>query len=280
MSDASVDYVRGDVVVAMMSFSAAESGAGGSGTRTPSKRLRPKGVAPSPNRLGRGVLDGAFAVLDALASADNGLGLTALAGASGLAKTSAYRLAEQLVVLGAVQRRGHRYYVGARIGRIGQCWQPDPVLRAAAQSPVHTLAVQIRATASLRVLHGDSLRMICTTAPHGRAYIPQPADRESTARTATGRLLFAASAQPQRTLPDCWTSREWRRLRQTVRDMNATVIDHHDALPGVCCVSAPVWSPAGECLGAVTAIVTAKNPAPGLSELVVRAARTIEPRLR
>src|SRR4029450_3123589 len=56
---------------------------------------------------GRGVLDGAFAVLEAIADADGGLGLTALAGASGLAKTSAYRLAEQLVALGAVQRVHH-----------------------------------------------------------------------------------------------------------------------------------------------------------------------------
>ena len=54
---------------------------------------------------GRGVLDGAFAVLDALAQADEGLGLTALARASGLAKTSVHRLAEQLVTLGAMQSK-------------------------------------------------------------------------------------------------------------------------------------------------------------------------------
>jgi hypothetical protein len=52
---------------------------------------------------GRTVLDGAFSVLDALARADDGLGLTALARASGLAKTSAHRLTEQLVALGAVE---------------------------------------------------------------------------------------------------------------------------------------------------------------------------------
>ena len=50
----------------------------------------------------RTVLDGAFSVLDALAHAEEGLGLTALARVSGLAKTSAHRLAEQLVALGAV----------------------------------------------------------------------------------------------------------------------------------------------------------------------------------
>src|SRR5271170_2552034 len=61
---------------------------------------------------GRGVLDGAFAVLDALADADEGLGLTALARVSGLAKSSAHRLSEQLVTLGALQCFAHRYYVG------------------------------------------------------------------------------------------------------------------------------------------------------------------------
>ena len=58
-----------------------------------------------------------------------------LARATGLAKTSAYRLAEQLVSLGAVQRSDHRYYLGARIGRLGRLWQPDPVMRRAAQAP-------------------------------------------------------------------------------------------------------------------------------------------------
>src|SRR5271165_5485126 len=120
---------------------------------------RPPGVA-------RGVLDGAFAVLDALAHADEGLGLTALARASGLAKTSVHRLAEQLVMLGAVQCVEHRYYVGPRMLRIGQRWQPDPLLRRFAQTPVHALAMYSRAMASLRVLHEHRLRYICAAVPH------------------------------------------------------------------------------------------------------------------
>jgi DNA-binding IclR family transcriptional regulator len=229
---------------------------------------------------GRGVLDGAFAVLEALADADGGLGLTALAGASGLAKTSAYRLAEQLVALGAVQRVHHRYYIGARLGRIGQRWQPEPVLRQAAQAPVHTLAVQSRAMASLRILHGDGLRVICSTAPHGHAYLPTPADRESTARTATGRVLYATRAGTDGGLPGCWTAREWRQLRECIRDVHATVVDHQEAFPGICCVSAPVWWPNGSCAGAVTALLQAAKPTPNLRDLVVCAARRIGARLR
>jgi DNA-binding IclR family transcriptional regulator len=238
-------------------------------------------TGPAPAACaGRGVLDGAFAVLDALADADGGLGLTALAGASGLAKTSAYRLAEQLVALGAAQRCELRYYIGARIGRIGQRWQPDPVLRAAAQATVHTLALQSRATASLRILDEDRLRVICTTVPHGHAYLPSPAGRESTARTATGRVLYAAQSRTDGALPACWTPREWRQLRESIRDGHASVVDHQDAFPGICCVSAPLWWPNGTCAGAVTAALQAAKPPPNLRDLVVCAARTIGARLR
>jgi DNA-binding IclR family transcriptional regulator len=223
----------------------------------------------------RGVLDGAFAVLDALALADDGLGLTALACASGLAKTSAYRLAEQLVSLCAVQRMDQRYYVGARIGRIGQRWQPEPRLRRAAQGPVHALALQSGAGASLRIMHDGRLRMICATVRHGYAYIPSPADRESAARTATGRVLYAIQPASYAALPACWTRHQWRHLRESIRDQHATVVDHQEAFPGVCCVSAPVWWPDGNCAGAVTAQLQAAKPTPNLRDLVVCAARRI-----
>jgi DNA-binding IclR family transcriptional regulator len=228
----------------------------------------------------RGVLGGAFAVLEALAREDDGLGLTALARASGLAKTSAHRLAEQLVALGAVQRVEQRYYIGARIGRIGQHWQPDPRLRQAAQESVHALAVQSRAAASLRILHDDRLRVICTTVPHGHAYLPHPADRQSTARTATGRVLYAAQSAGSVALPDCWTLREWRQLRDCIHNLHATVVDHQEAFPGICCVSAPVWWPNGTCAGALTVLLSDAKPAANLPDIVVRAARRISTKLQ
>jgi DNA-binding IclR family transcriptional regulator len=235
------------------------------------------GLGPGPvaTAARRGVLDGAFAVLDALAQADQGLGLTALARASGLAKTSARRLAEQLVTLGAVQCVEHRYYIGPRMLRIGQRWQPDPLLRRFAQAPVHTLAVQSRAMASLRVLHEQRLRYICATVPHGHAYVPDPADPESIARTATGRVLYSTQRAGDATLPECWSRREWRNLRESLRDPRATVIDRQDAVTGICCASAPVWWPNGACAGAVTITVQANDLPAGLPGLVSHTARCI-----
>jgi DNA-binding IclR family transcriptional regulator len=213
--------------------------------------------------------------LDALAHADDGLGLTALAHASGLAKTSAHRLAEQLVALGAVERFDHRYYVGPRMMRIGQRWQPNPLLRRCAQEPVHTLAVQSRAMASLRILHERRLRYICAAVPRGHAYVPDHVDPESIARTATGRVLYAAQRRGDLALPDCWSQGEWRSLRDSIRDPRATVIDHQDAVAGMFCVSAPVWWPNGACAGAVTVTVQAEELPAGLPGLVSSSASRI-----
>jgi DNA-binding IclR family transcriptional regulator len=229
---------------------------------------------------GRTVLAGAFSVLDALAHADEGLGLTALAGSSGLAKSSAHRLAEQLVALGAVERVNHRYYVGPRMMRIGQHWQPEPLLRQCAQRPVHSLAVQSRAMASLRILNENRLRYICAAVPHGHAYMPDHLDPESIARTATGRVLYAAQPPGRVSLPDCWTRREWRDLRDSLADPRATVIDHQDAVPGICCISAPVWWPNGACAAAITVSVHANNPPVGLPNLVSRIASRISAALQ
>ena len=141
---------------------------------------------------------------------------------------------------------------------------------------MHTLAVQSRAMASLRILHEDRLRVICTTVPHGHAYLPHPADAESTARTATGRVLYATRTDTDAELPACWTAGEWHRLRASISDLHATVIDNQEAFPGVCCVSAPVWWPDGTCSGAVTVLLEGAKPAPNLPELVVHAARRIQ----
>ncbi|WP_369175456.1 helix-turn-helix domain-containing protein [Streptomyces sp. R28] len=66
--------------------------------------------------------------------------LTTLATAAGLPKTTARRLLEQLVELGAVERSGGVFRMGPRIFRLGASWQPSPGLLAAARRPVRELA--------------------------------------------------------------------------------------------------------------------------------------------
>lgn len=229
---------------------------------------------PTPTS-GRSVLEGAFAVLDALGRADGGLGLSDLSRESGLAKASAYRLAEQLVSLDAVRRFDRRYYVGARLGRIGQRWEPDPPLRTAARPWVHGLAVQSKAIVSMSILIEDRLQVVCGTAPRGHPRIAAPG-ADVIGRTATGQVLYAARHAGASADPDCLTTAEWNRLRSSIRELDATVVEKQAVLTGMCCVSAPAWYPNGRCAGAVTALVESATIPPALRDLVVRTARRID----
>ena len=68
---------------------------------------------------GRGVLEGAFALMEVLAQGDE-VGLTRLAADAELPKATAHRLLGQLVALGAVQSVSGRYRLGPRTFRLGQ----------------------------------------------------------------------------------------------------------------------------------------------------------------
>ncbi|ONI79900.1 hypothetical protein ALI144C_24540 [Actinosynnema sp. ALI-1.44] len=63
---------------------------------------------------GRGVLDGAFLLLEALARFGEA-GPTQLAAATGLPKATTHRLLDQLTGLGAVRREAGRYRIGSRM---------------------------------------------------------------------------------------------------------------------------------------------------------------------
>jgi DNA-binding IclR family transcriptional regulator len=234
----------------------------------------PDSTSRTAPRSSRAVLEGAFAVLDALARANAGLGLSDLSRQSGLAKASTYRLAEQLVGLGAVRRHERRYYIGARLGHIGQRWQPDPPLGIAARPWVHRLAVQSNAIVSMSILVEGQLQLVCATAPQRHPGIPAPG-HHVIGRTATGQVLYAARHAGAAADPDSLTPAEWNRLRSSIRELDAAVVDEQDVLPGVSCVSAPVWYPNGRCAGAVTALVESDTIPRTLRDLVVRTARGI-----
>lgn len=243
--------------------------------------VAPHGLLGQPviSPPGRGVLAGAFAVLDAITHAEDGIGLTALVQASGLAKTSAYRLAEQLVDLGAAERIGHRYYIGSRLAKYGRSWQPDPILRRAARDPLHALAAELRAGASVCVLQGGRIRVVTAAAPRGRAWPLNDMDPNTAARTAAGRILYGT--QPDDVaLPSYWNASEWQRLRETLREPHAIITEHRDAIPSVICVAAPIWHPNGRCAGVITCTIGAPALQAHRPDLVLRAARQIERNLQ
>lgn len=99
--------------------------------------------------------EGIFAVLESLERSIEGLGLTALASASGLPKATTHRLLEQLVELGAVEQHCGQYRIGPRMFRLGQAWQPHQRLHHAGKRALRNLAFVTKASAMLSVLYDN-----------------------------------------------------------------------------------------------------------------------------
>ncbi|GAB3003653.1 helix-turn-helix domain-containing protein [Amycolatopsis acidiphila] len=174
---------------------------------------------------GRGVLQGAFRVLEVLSGADSGAGLSELARAAGLPKATAYRLLEQLAELGAVRRHERRYFVGGLLARLGNAWQPNPVLQRASREPVRLLSALGTSVASdgERVRIVSANRGVVTDIPPVRPY------DEYSRKTAAGRLLLLA----RRTEPPADVAgADWRRELTGLRRSGTVAMTHEDVLAG------------------------------------------------
>jgi DNA-binding IclR family transcriptional regulator len=224
---------------------------------------------------GRGVLEGAFALLEALERVGES-GLTALAADSGLPKTSAHRLLEQLIVLGAVERSGGIYRMGARVFRLGRTWQPYPGLLAAANGPVRRLAENTGTTVAICVLR-EGRTMAVAGVPGEVAELTQlrPGTTWSWS-TAAGKVLVAAARTD---LPVDAMPSSWRWTAHEIRERGAA-FDHEELIPGVCCAAVPLRGPHGEVVASLCAMVPPGRELGTLADTLTLTARSIGEGLR
>ncbi|WP_405162560.1 helix-turn-helix domain-containing protein [Nocardia sp. NBC_01499] len=225
---------------------------------------------------GRGVLEGAFALLEALAHGDE-LGLTQLASTAGLPKATAYRLLNQLVVEGAVQRRSGRYQIGPRVFRLGQTWQPARLLRAASARPLGQLtAASDRGGFSLAVTDRGDTMLIGGIGRDIDEVFPLRAGVLLPSGTAAEQAL--AVGHPNHTPPEGFSAREWGRQVTLTRE-RGIAYDTDLSRFGLACVAAPVRGPAGEVVAALAGTVRELNRVPAMAEAVRRTAGLVSANL-
>ncbi|WP_433722343.1 helix-turn-helix domain-containing protein [Nocardia sp. CA-129566] len=225
---------------------------------------------------GRGVLEGAFALLEALTHGDE-MGLTQLATAAGLPKATAYRLLNQLVVEGAVQRRRGRYQIGPRVFRLGQTWQPARLLRAASAHPLAQLtAATERGGFSLAVTDRGHTMLIGGIGREIDEIFPLRAGVLLPPGTAAEQVLAVGHANPAP--PEGFSSREWSRRVSMTRERELAY-DTDLSRFGLACVAAPVRGPAGEIVATLAATVTELQRVPAMAEAILRAAGLVSANL-
>jgi IclR family transcriptional regulator, acetate operon repressor len=233
------------------------------------------GGRTAPALGGRSVLEGAFTLLDAVAKGGES-GLTRLAAATGLPKTTAYRLLEQLVALGAVERSGGTYRMGSRVFRLGQRWQPHPGLLTAASGPVHALARATGASVGICVLREGQTMAVGGVPGEVDELAPLRPSQTWPWTTAAGRILVAHTRPefPLGPLPA-----RWRQEAADLRD-HGVAIDREELIPGVCCVAAPVRDARGNAVAALCALIAPSPRLRRLEEAVTRLSRSISTTLR
>ncbi|MEU5401037.1 helix-turn-helix domain-containing protein [Streptomyces sp. NPDC005963] len=208
------------------------------------------GDALRPTR-GRGVVEGAFALLEALRRHGQGAGVTELAWECRVPKSTAHRLLDQLIAVGAVERHGDRYRVGSQLYRIGHAWQPHPGLRLAARLPLHRLRAATGASAVLTVLRDDLALTVSSIPGEVEPLVPVRDGMSFPLDTAAGRALRSGGARPQ------------------------AALDREDVVPGVCCAALPVRSPEGRTVAALAAMVPVGRRLEAVTQAVAEAGAAI-----
>lgn len=264
---------------------ASAAGAVEAPARQPEHRYEPPAARatpyPPPARAasdggGRSVLEGAFALLGAVERAGEA-GLTRLAAECGLPKTTAYRLLEQLVELGAVERGRGGYRMGPLVFRLGRSWQPYPGLRAAARAPARRLALLTGATVGLNVLREGQTLVLDWTPGESAGAMGRLADGAAFPWfTAAGKVLVAGAhpRTPKGPLPAAW-----RRESEAIRE-RGVAFDREGVAPGVCCVAVPVHGPNGTPLASLSVVTGPEHSLDRLVGAVQQTGRVISAALR
>ncbi|WP_207944668.1 IclR family transcriptional regulator [Actinomadura rubrisoli] len=200
-------------------------------------------------------------------------GLSRLAAVSGLPKTTAHRLLEQLIDLGAAERanvRGH-YRLGPRLLQLGRAWQPVPGLAAAADGPMRALAAATGATVGVCVLRTGRTLVVAGAVGEVDSLAPLLPGATWPWSTAAGKLLVAA-ARPG--LPLGPMPGGWKQTAASIRS-DGLAVDREELVAGVFCVAAPVRARGGAVVAALCVLTGTADRLHRLAQPAVRASRII-----
>lgn len=192
---------------------------------------------PAP---GRGVLQSGTHVLDAVAKAQHGIGITELARHAGLPKSTAHRLAGQLTESGLLERVDGRYFVGATVGRWGRSRRPARTLHQAANLPVKRMGQLTRALVGVVAMADGAPETVLS---YSADSLPFAVDLTNDAwhRTAIGKVM--CTTEDETYCPPGYSPQKWHEVRAGVLADGMIARDEQEILPGVCCIAGELRLP-------------------------------------
>ena len=220
------------------------------------------------------VLGKARLILEAFQLDDDSLTLTEITRRTGISKPSVYRLNQELLDWGMLERSGLEYRLGMRAFELGSRVPRFRVLRDAVRPYMESLHYRTRETVHLAVLDGLEVLYLEKVAGGPRAARPSRiAGRLPLHSTATGKVLLAfgspsllqdllARGPLQRVTPMTITqpgalSGQLQRARQA-----GYATEREETTAGYCSVAVPIFGSSGLLLAAVSLTTAAAGSSP------------------
>ena len=215
----------------------------------------------------------AFRLLDAFGDGAPELTLDELAGRARLSRSTAHRLAGQLVAEGALQRSRRGWRLGTRMFELGQLVAREQRLRERALAHMQDLYAATGETVQLAVADRGEVLYVEIIAGHRRVASPsRRGGRMGLHCTALGKALLAFSpdggraflaAGPElvRRTPHTITTVEALRAELHAVRAEQLAYDREEAALGLRCVAAPVLAPgSGTAVAALSVSMAAGGP--------------------
>lgn len=209
---------------------------------------------------GRSLVGRIAAIMDSFDGDASVLTLVELSRRSGLPKSTAHRLAEQLRELGWLERDYRGYRVGIRLFELGGLAVGHSQLREAALPHLHALANKAGHAVQLGVLDGDEVVYLERIVVGPYRLPTHPGARMPAYCTGLGKAMLAfdelateriiESEMPRLTATTITSSEALRDALERVR-ATGVAFDVQEAYEGVACVAAPIRN-AGRAIGAVS----------------------------
>ncbi|MBO2463981.1 IclR family transcriptional regulator [Actinomadura violacea] len=230
-------------------------------------------------------------ILEAFRPDDEGLSLAELVRRTGLRKATVYRLSQELVAWGALERAGLGYRLGLRLFELGQLAPRRRILRDIALPYLEELAQATRETVHCAVRDGTELLYIEKLGGHRSVTRPsRTGGRMPLHCTATGKVLLAhapsrvvnellAHPLPRFTGHTVIAPRLLRTELERIRRAGYAV-ESEETRVGYLSVAAPVRAARGRVAGAVSvAAPTSRTQLQRLVPAVLATAGRISERL-
>lgn len=210
------------------------------------------------------VLGKAFAILSAFDGTTESLRLTQLSRLTRIPKPTVYRLAQELVGLGLLDREGTGYRLGLSLFALGQRVSSSSLLHVAARPVIVDLCAATHATIHLAVLDGARTYYVERIAGVRGVHfsVARAGSRMPVAMTASGRLLLAMSPDPDEVLgtqppvvPAATPDSSWfRHELDQIRDRRLAV-ERGEVVEGYKTFAVPITDAAARTIASLSATV-------------------------